>query len=295
MPSGIFKKRITRLILFFVIDGLAITAWQLSQPDLYRPTSPPTALAAATIAPQPASTPVAASALFTPPPASRPSPVTQPTPTPVLATPPPSAGTPTPQPSNTPIPAPLPLPAASPQPAPEATPPPASEATPVQLPVLASVPEPLAPAIAITPSLPEVQQLLAPPAPPVVSPAQRAVAWAIAELHSPDPSWSNQMQRPWSGYCEAFVEIAYGTRYHFATARAHYLAQLAAGRIQLDAHPPAGAVVFYGGGSAGHVALAIGGDQVITTWGYASDRYPIKQIRATGLSNSYLGWALTPL
>jgi cell wall-associated NlpC family hydrolase len=102
------------------------------------------------------------------------------------------------------------------------------------------------------------------------------------------------MQRPWSGYCEAFVEIAYGTRHHFASATANYRAQAAAGRIHTDANPPVGALVFYSGGQYGHVALSVGGGQVITTWGHAGDRYDLRLTGVHSLSNPYLGWSYPP-
>ena len=126
------------------------------------------------------------------------------------------------------------------------------------------------------------------------TPAEKAQAWAAAELLSYDPSWSTEIGAPWSGYCEAFVEIAYGTRYQFGSARADYLTQKAAGLIHTDAKPPAGALVFYGGGSDGHVALSIGNGQVITTWGFAGQRYDIREAPLRAFSNPYYGWALPP-
>jgi hypothetical protein len=123
--------------------------------------------------------------------------------------------------------------------------------------------------------------------------AEKAEAWAFAELTSPKPAWSDQLHAPWSGYCEAFVEIAYGTRHHYATALTDYRAQKAAGRIHIDADPPAGALVYYGGG-AGHVALSVGGGQVITTWGYAGQHYPLRQTQIRAFSNPYYGWAEAP-
>jgi hypothetical protein len=123
---------------------------------------------------------------------------------------------------------------------------------------------------------------------------QRAVAWAEAELQSPDPTWSDEIGAPWSGYCEAFVEIAYGTRHIYASAKTDYLAQMAAKRIHTDNNPPAGALVFYGGGVDGHVALSIGGGQVISTWGYIGNRYPLHELAVRGFTNPYLGWSYPP-
>lgn len=119
----------------------------------------------------------------------------------------------------------------------------------------------------------------------------RAVAWAIHEKNSPAPAWSDQLGTWWSGRCEIFVELAYGTRARAASAMAHYQYQLRRGRIHTDTQPPAGAFVFYGGSSDGHVGLAVGNGQVVSTQGYSGERKPIWQHRVTGLSNPYLGWA----
>lgn len=133
--------------------------------------------------------------------------------------------------------------------------------------------------------------------PPQAAPTreQKAVAWAIAEKNSPLPQWSDEFQRYWSGYCEGFVEVAFGTRGQFASAIAHYNWQLARGRINTNTSPPPGAVVFYGGsGGYGHVGVAIGSGQVISTQGYNGQRLAVWQHSVTGLSNPYLGWAYAP-
>ncbi len=123
----------------------------------------------------------------------------------------------------------------------------------------------------------------------------RAVRWATIELNSPDPSWSDQLGVAWSGMCEAFVEIAYGKIGVFGSAFANFNAQKNAGRIHTDDPPPLGALVFYDGGHGfGHVAISIGNDQIITTWGFVGDHYPIRQTGIHSLSNHYLGWAYAP-
>jgi hypothetical protein len=122
----------------------------------------------------------------------------------------------------------------------------------------------------------------------------KALVWAEQELRSADPSWSDEIQAPWSGYCEAFVEIAYGTRYHYASALTDYRAQKAAGRIHIDDTAPAGALVFYGGGPDGHVALSVGGGKVISTWGFAGQRLDIRKLNLHGFDNSYYGWSWPP-
>jgi hypothetical protein len=125
--------------------------------------------------------------------------------------------------------------------------------------------------------------------------AAKAEAWALAELLSPDPSWSDEIGAPWSGYCEAFVEIAYGTRYQFGSARLDYFQQQSAGRIHTDEKPPAGALVYYGGGADGHVALSVGNGQIITTWGFVGQRFAIRETGLRAFSNPYYGWALPPV
>lgn len=119
----------------------------------------------------------------------------------------------------------------------------------------------------------------------------RAVAWAQSQLgvsytrSTPDGMWS--------GWCEAFAEIAFGTRYRYGSAIANYNAQRAAGRIRTDTNPPQGALVFYSWGSYGHVGVALGGGQVISTQGYSTP-LPVRQHSVTGIGLPYLGWAYAP-
>jgi hypothetical protein len=131
------------------------------------------------------------------------------------------------------------------------------------------------------------------PAPATVSSAaQRAANWAIAEKNSRLPYWSDQLRAPWSGWCEVFAEVAYGTRGRMTSAIAHYQLRLRKGQIRTDANPPRGAFVFYGGGNgAGHVGISIGGGQVISTQGFPGQRLPVWQHSVRGISNPYLGWA----
>lgn len=189
------------------------------------------------------------------------------------------------------------------------TPTPASSLSPIATPAVVpqetiTIAEPVESSIpnipeAVTPKLIELPADPPPlptstptPITPAIAPqAIAAVAWAYAELHSPDPSWSNQLRGPWSGYCEAFVEIAYGTRHHYASASANYQAHLRAGLIHTDNNPPIGALVYYGGGQYGHVALSVGGGRIITTLGQVNQRLPISEISLSSLKNPYLGWA----
>lgn len=119
-----------------------------------------------------------------------------------------------------------------------------------------------------------------------------AANWAIAEKNSPDPTWSDHFRHPWSGYCEQFVEQANGFRFWFTSAIADYTWHRDRGRIHVDANPPVGALVFYGGGGGfGHVGVSIGGGQAISTQGSVGQRLPVWQHAVTGLANPYYGWA----
>ncbi len=119
----------------------------------------------------------------------------------------------------------------------------------------------------------------------------RAVAWARTQLGvsyttlTPDGKWS--------GWCELFVEKAFGTSGRYGSAAANYRAQLAAGRIHTTGTPPVGAMLFYAWGTFGHSALSIGGGQAISTQGFAS-ALPVRQHSVTGLGLPYLGWAYAP-
>lgn len=134
-----------------------------------------------------------------------------------------------------------------------------------------------------------------PPPPPVAGREQHAVAWAIAEVNSPNPAWSDDYQRYWSGYCEGFVEAAYGNqrgRYArpYGSAMIDYQAQVNAGRIHAGGEPPAGALVYYNLSAYGHVALSLGDGRIVTTWGYGGNRYAVRVVRRTTFGN-YLGWS----
>lgn len=164
------------------------------------------------------------------------------------------------------------------------TPPPAGLQLPVGRP--APLPSPT-PAPSASPTPPPV--ILASTGSPTR--AQKAVDWAVSQIGSVN---SAELHHAWSGWCEAFVEIAYGTRHHYTSGLADFRAQKAAGRIHTDANPPAGALVFYGGGRDGHVALSMGNGMVVTTWGYVGQHYAIREMKVLGFSNPYYGWAYPP-
>jgi hypothetical protein len=130
-----------------------------------------------------------------------------------------------------------------------------------------------------------------PPPPAPSTRESRAVNWAKSQLGvrytnlTPDGMFS--------GWCQLFVELAYGTRGRYASAMAAYNAQRAAGRIHYDTSPEYGALVFYRWGSYGHVGLAIGGGQVISTQG-VNTPLPVRQHTVTGLGLPFLGWSVAP-
>lgn len=127
--------------------------------------------------------------------------------------------------------------------------------------------------------------------PPTNTREQKAADWALAELNSPDPSWSDEFNRAWSGYCEGFAEVAYGTRSKFASSNDHYSWQAANGRIHTDASPPRGAVVFY----SGHIGISMGDGTTISTQGYDGQRLKVWRHATTGfLYNAYWGWSYAP-
>ena len=121
---------------------------------------------------------------------------------------------------------------------------------------------------------------------------KQAAAWAISVANSSNPAWSSRYNRPWSGYCEAFVSQAEGYLVGFDSALAAYRWQLAQGRIHTDSNPPAGALVYYKGGAYGHVAISIGNGQEVGTLGHAGERLPVQQYAVRGfITAPFLGWA----
>jgi cell wall-associated NlpC family hydrolase len=112
--------------------------------------------------------------------------------------------------------------------------------------------------------------------------ADRAIAWAI----------NQQGRQDWDGYCEAFVEIAYGTRYQYGSAQAAYNAL----HTSNDTSPDIGALVWFspnaGNGGYGHVGIYIGQNQFIS----ATD-VGVKIMDLSYWSNNiapYEGWGDAP-
>jgi hypothetical protein len=118
------------------------------------------------------------------------------------------------------------------------------------------------------------------------SAAERAASWAESHLgqvytsENPNAGW-------WSGWCEAFVEAAYGRAFRFASADAHYYARANAGQIR-GGVPPRGAIVFW----TGHVGISVGNGQVISTQGWSTaQRLPVYRTSYTYFYG-YRGWAM---
>lgn len=96
--------------------------------------------------------------------------------------------------------------------------------------------------------------------------------------------------RMWSGWCERFVELAFGRQNVFPTAQAHYQTLRDRGQIR-GGTPPPGTVVFWDWGTYDHVGISIGGGQVISTQGFSTP-LPVR-ISGTNIL-PYLGWAPNP-
>lgn len=98
------------------------------------------------------------------------------------------------------------------------------------------------------------------------------------------------------GMCDHQVGVYYGySSSGYATAIAHWNAISGADKHPGDLNPPAGALVFWSGGSsgAGHVALSLGGGKIVST------DYPRAGITSTttidaisnGWGEHYMGWS----
>jgi len=143
----------------------------------------------------------------------------------------------------------------------------------------------------------------APCAAPQISPReQNALNWAIAEANSPKPYWSDRNNICWSGYCELFVENAFGRAGQFTSAYTHYQWQAGNGRIHADSSPPKGALVFYNawgkdpyGNSVnyGHIGISLGDGRVVATVGWGGQCLNVA-INNLNYLSGYLGWAIAP-
>ncbi|MCU1622079.1 MAG: hypothetical protein JWL79_924 [Frankiales bacterium] len=130
---------------------------------------------------------------------------------------------------------------------------------------------------------------------PTQTNAQKAAAWAAAETRSPDPSWSDDFHRPWSGLCQGFVRVSYLhaglTTPQYASAKDAYIAAHNEGRLRTSGVPPVGAQTFYAIGTYYHTAVAWGNDTVATTYGNDGQRLNTRIVSTHYFAN-YLGWAM---
>lgn len=96
----------------------------------------------------------------------------------------------------------------------------------------------------------------------------------------------------WALWCERFSARAYGRPYSgYATAQAHYNSLSRRGLIHKDKVPMPGALVYWSSPYGGHVAIALGNGEVITTPLRRGARvYKAKLSSFSG----YLGWAFAP-
>jgi len=138
--------------------------------------------------------------------------------------------------------------------------------------------------------IPGVPACTTAPPPVSVGVGEQAAQWALARVgqvytnENPNASY-------WSGWCETFAWLAYGRHFTgFPSAIANYYAWHSAGYIH-GGVPPRGALVFYNYAPYGHVAVAIGNGQVVSTIGYSNQRLAVAQ-HAYNYFSYYLGWAM---
>jgi hypothetical protein len=113
-----------------------------------------------------------------------------------------------------------------------------------------------------------------------------AIAWA--ESNPPAPA----DLKTWSGWCEVFVEGAFGTRYQYSSA------QVAANNLHASkvGSPNIGSLVFFQYGTSGHVGIYIGNNKFIsaTTNSDPTKSVQIKDMTTWAASYPYEGWADAP-
>lgn len=144
------------------------------------------------------------------------------------------------------------------------------------------------------------------PAPAPATAASKAISWARTQLglaiadpattrYYPSSEWRPGPDGEWSGDCLRFVAHAYritggpAVSTSGGTAAGSYRAYANAGRIR-QGTPPAGAIVFWHG--INHVALSIGGGQVIGTVGAEHARQPVSIYSTTYNGVPMSGWAM---
>ncbi|KAF9197592.1 hypothetical protein BGZ49_001892 [Haplosporangium sp. Z 27] len=86
-----------------------------------------------------------------------------------------------------------------------------------------------------------------------------AVSWLVSHL-------STRRNSSYIGMCDKIMSLAYGrTHSGFNTAWIHWQSVPGKYKHAGDRNPPAGALVFFQGGKAGHVAISTGGANIIST------------------------------
>ncbi|NHC46736.1 SGNH/GDSL hydrolase family protein [Motilibacter aurantiacus] len=114
---------------------------------------------------------------------------------------------------------------------------------------------------------------------------QQAIQWALAQQDGP---------AQWYRRCLNFVAHAYGWSYSGAPAPHHARTfwQVSDHKHPGDLNPPAGALVFWNGGSAGHVALSAGNGMVISNDVRGAGTIALVPMSAItdGWNSPYLGW-----
>lgn len=103
---------------------------------------------------------------------------------------------------------------------------------------------------------------------------QRAVSWARSMLGLSG----------YNGWCELFVERAFGTSGRYASAATHLNRKRATGELHADTNVPAGALAFFApswqNGQYGHVMLSLGGGAFISSG---------RVVFVTGINTNYFG------
>lgn len=112
--------------------------------------------------------------------------------------------------------------------------------------------------------------------PPASTKAENALKWANARIG----------ETGWNGWCEKFVENAYGTSGRYASAIAHYNA--VRGQVKTTGTPPRGAIVFYAAAKVnnnwGHVMISRGDGSYVTT------AAKVQVVNQSWPGAAYLGW-----
>jgi NlpC/P60 family len=132
---------------------------------------------------------------------------------------------------------------------------------------------------------------------PVVGPCdnmatERAVRWAVNGIGTPGIAGAPRGGPGYYGWCLQFVADAYsyGAGINIGSADTAALWWKAAGSRQIpNWNAPRGSLVFWTSGTAGHVAMSLGGGRAVSTWdGKDSKIHVITNLGGIGLT--YIGW-----